>query len=436
MHNFVDVNALLPDTNIVYKPILEILLKQKILLETDVSDKLIWGLNPEKLFITTDVKQLCCDTCKHKLSIDSHNYQYALEMKCMRKECNGSYENYISEDSYYKLLFTNGDLQRVVAREHTGLLGRTVREKVENDFIKRKYNEPWKPNLLSATPTLEMGIDIGDLSSVVLCSVPPNGANYLQRIGRAGRTDGNAFNVTLANASNHDLYFYEEPNEIMQGSIDAPGVYIDASAILQRQFLAFCIDNWVSKENIQRQDFPDKLNTVLSSIDKGKKDKFPYTLFNFIEKNNQLLLESFFTLYENKLQENSKEKLESFVLGSDDTNSLVLVVLNRLELMLQEQKSLSSQISTLKKILKSHEVKEAKDKDHDDITKKIQSELEGLKSVLLLLRRKRTFEFFADEGLLPNYAFPESGVILKSVIYRRIDTKADESGGMYETYTY
>ena len=281
-----------------------------------------------------------------------------------------------------------------------------------------------------------MGIDIGDLSSVVLCSVPPNGANYLQRIGRAGRTDGNAFNVTLANASNHDLYFYEEPNEIMQGSIDAPGVYIDASAILQRQFLAFCIDNWVTKNSITNQELPHRLNTILNSVDKNQKDKFPYTLFEFIQKHTMQLLEDFFELYDSKLQDTSKEKLKAFVLGSDDSNSLVLLVLNRLELILQEQKSLSSQISKLKKVLKKHEAKEAKDKDHEEISKKIKSELDGLKSVLFLLKRKKTFEFFADEGLLPNYAFPESGVILKSVIYRRKDTKSDDNGGKYDTYTY
>ena len=436
MHNFVDKNPLLPDSTIVYQPIIEALKKHKVLIETDVQDKLIWGLNPEKLFITTDINELICDTCNHKLSVNTSNYNHALGMKCMRKECSGSYDNYISEESYYKLLYAHGDLQRVVAREHTGLLGRAVREKVENDFIKRKPNEPWKPNLLSATPTLEMGIDIGDLSSVVLCSVPPNGANYLQRIGRAGRTDGNAFNVTLANASNHDLYFYEEPNEIMQGSIDAPGVYIDASAILQRQFLAFCIDNWVSKNSITNQELPHRLNTVLNSVDKSQKDKFPYTLFDFIQSNKEQLLKSFFELYEDKLQDTSREKLKDFVFGNDDTNSLVLLVLNRLELILQEQKSLLNQISSLKKTLKKHEAKEAKDKDHEDKSKKIQSELDGLKSVLLLLKRKKTFEFFADEGLLPNYAFPESGVILKSVIYRRKDTRADESGGKYDTFTY
>ncbi len=335
-----------------------------------------------------------------------------------------------------KLLYTDGDLQRVVAREHTGLLNRGDREKVENDFINRKSTEPWKTNLLSATPTLEMGIDIGDLSSVVLCSVPPNGANYLQRIGRAGRSDGNAFNATIANASNHDLYFYEEPNEIMQGSIDAPGVYIDASAILQRQFLAFCIDSWVSDENIKPQELPHRLSKVLTNINKNENNKFPYTLFQYIETNRTNLLNDFFTLYEGKLQENSQKRLKEFVEGSDDSTGLVYLILNRLKLITQEQSSLSNQIKVLKKRLKEHKKQEAKDKNHEDITKEISSELSGLKSILGLLRKKRTFEFFADEGLLPNYAFPESGVILKSIIYRRKENVADESGSKYEKYTY
>ncbi|MGU0162007.1 helicase-related protein [Escherichia coli] len=43
-----------------------------------------------------------------------------------------------------------------------------------------------------------MGIDVGNISTVLLCSVPPAQANYLQRIGRAGRKDGNALNITVA----------------------------------------------------------------------------------------------------------------------------------------------------------------------------------------------------------------------------------------------
>ena len=46
--------------------------------------------------------------------------------------------------------------------------------------------DPGAPNVLVATPTLEMGIDIGDLSTVLLASLPRTVASYLQRVGRAG----------------------------------------------------------------------------------------------------------------------------------------------------------------------------------------------------------------------------------------------------------
>jgi len=88
-------------------------------------------------------------------------------------------------------------VERVFAAEHTGLLERKVREQVEQGFLFQ--TKPGDPNLISCTPTLEMGINIGDLSSLALCSVPPKPSNYLQRAGRAGRVDGNAFVMTVAN---------------------------------------------------------------------------------------------------------------------------------------------------------------------------------------------------------------------------------------------
>lgn len=435
-HNFVDNALLVPDTLQLYRLIFGVLIKAKLLLEKEVKDSSVWMINPQKLYISNDVGVVRCSKCKHRLSLVSKQKQSAIGGCCLRKECVGHYEEYVIKEDYYKLLYSHGDLQRVVAREHTGLLKREDREKVENEFIGRKEHESWKTNLLSATPTLEMGIDIGDLSSVMLCSVPPNGANYLQRIGRAGRNDGNAFNATLANATPHDLYFYSDPNEIMQGAIEAPGVYIDASAILQRQFLAFCIDSWVTKKNIRHNELPTRLKFVLSSIKNKKKDKFPYILFDFIENDKETLLNDFFGLYEEKLQENSKEKLRNFVEGNDDSHNLIGRILNRLELIIQEEQSLSRQISTLRKKIKSYIEKEAKELNHEEILREMRSEYDGLRSVRRLITGKMTFEFFADEGLLPNYAFPESGVLLKSVIYRKRDTRADENGKRYDTYTY
>src|SRR5690606_27583358 len=140
---------------------------------------------------------------------------------------------------FYRELYLAADVQRIQAREHTGLLDRATREQVEADF------KSGKVNVLSATPTLEMGIDIGDLSAVLMCSVPPAQANYLQRAGRAGRKTGNAFMGTVAAGRPHDLYFWASPREMLAGHVDSPGVFLNASAVLERQLAAFSFDNWV-----------------------------------------------------------------------------------------------------------------------------------------------------------------------------------------------
>ena len=128
--------------------------------------------------------------------------------------------------------FRSGRLERVFAHEHTGLLERNKREVLEQRYI--KGGGVAAPNLLSCTPTLEMGINVGDLSSVVLCSVPPTLSYYLQRIGRAGRKNGNAFNMVVAQGQPHDLYFYQDPKAMMAGEVTPPGTYLRAPAVLER----------------------------------------------------------------------------------------------------------------------------------------------------------------------------------------------------------
>ncbi|MCZ9344802.1 hypothetical protein NGM37_44350, partial [Streptomyces sp. TRM76130] len=71
---------------------------------------------------------------------------------------------------YYRRLYRETGAYTVVTAEHTGALTRKERETVEAEF--RRGTHYTDPNVLSCTPTLELGIDIGALSAVVLASLP------------------------------------------------------------------------------------------------------------------------------------------------------------------------------------------------------------------------------------------------------------------------
>jgi DEAD/DEAH box helicase domain-containing protein len=164
--------------------------------------------------------------------VSAENAHLWEDAPCLRKNCNGKL--HVQEGAklgYFGKLYSGGDIVRISAKEHTGLLERDDREELERVFKRGgAEHKPWDINVLSCTPTLEMGIDIGDLSSVILCSVPPGQAQYLQRTGRAGRKDGNALNIAVANARPHDLYFYADPMEMMAGNVEPPKIFLQASA--------------------------------------------------------------------------------------------------------------------------------------------------------------------------------------------------------------
>ncbi|WP_018638291.1 DEAD/DEAH box helicase [Parafrankia elaeagni] len=141
---------------------------------------------------------------------------------------------------YYRHLYRRAGTYQVITAEHTGLLSRPQRERVEAAF---KRGDGFRdPNVLSCTPTLEMGIDIGDLSAVVLAALPRRPANYAQQIGRAGRRTGNAFLLTIPERSRRDLYFLDQPRDMIDGLIVPPGCYLSAIEILRRQYLAHLLD--------------------------------------------------------------------------------------------------------------------------------------------------------------------------------------------------
>jgi DEAD/DEAH box helicase domain-containing protein len=414
------------------------LIKGGILHERQQGGSRIWGIRPEVLCITRDVAQMQCGDCGHKMSVAVQDLDAWTGAPCLRTSCLGSYGLLSDTPDYYGRLYLHGDIERLFTKEHTGLLDRDTRERVEREFKTANHErKPWYPNLLSCTPTLEMGIDIGDLSATIQCSVPPAPTNYLQRIGRAGRKNGNALNLTLSSIRPHDLYFFADPLQMIAGKIEPPGVFLDAAAVLERQFTAFCFDRWV-KKGVGQSDLPRKMGIILDSIIGKKQNHFPWTLLNFVELNQTVLFDDFQKLFKNpSLSLLAVTHLSGFIKGDSDKDdgSLGFKIIRGLTRLSEERKSLSTRIRKLRKDITDKEANPAKSKDHEDMLREMKQEKNGLQELVRNMNSKDVFNFFTDEGLLPNYAFPEQGVTLHSIIYRYKKEVADGEK-KYDTTSY
>lgn len=387
------------------------------------------GLNPATLFLVTDVSILRSSQGKRELTVPASIAPNLLGMPCMDAP-QEDYAEIRSETHWLARRYSSGDLRRVIAAEHTGLLGREEREALEIRF-KSRAPQPWYENLLSATPTLEMGVDIGDLSSVLLCSVPPNQASFLQRIGRAGRRDGNAFSATLADgASPHDLYFFEDTEEMLVGDVTPPGIFLKAAEVLRRQLFAFCLDDWVGS-GIPADALPDKTSKVLDAVAAKEDRRFPFTFLGHVLKHETNLLKGFIGLLAEDADDNVAQRLEEFMSGNgnDDAPSLRVRLLKLLEEMEDERagyRKRAEQIGSKIKALEKQPQDEATKLEID----KFKRERQKVQELAKEINQRELLNTLTDAGLIPNYAFPEAGVQLKSVLWRkRTEDDPPESPG-------
>jgi ATP-dependent helicase YprA (DUF1998 family) len=95
-------------------------------------------------------------------------------------------------------------------------LGTTPKQKRRN--IEYLFKEGKHPNFLSSGPTMEVGVDIGALDSLLLFGTPPNMNAYLQRVGRAGRRSKSALVHSVSQRNPIDYYYYEQPVDLIDTS--------------------------------------------------------------------------------------------------------------------------------------------------------------------------------------------------------------------------
>ena len=416
--------------------IIRTLVEADCLIELSAGNSTGWAIRRTAIQVSHEASHLRCSCCGDRQSVLSPQSNLWEGMPCLVRHCSGHYSR-VEQGGLplYQHLYGNGDVQRIVAREHTGLLPRVDRERIEKQFI--NHASCRDTNLLSATSTLEMGINIGDLSTVLLASVPPEPSNYLQRIGRAGRRDGKALVGTVVNSTAHDLYFYSEPKAMLQGEVSPPGCYLDAAAILKRQLIAYSIDCWV-QSGIGEEALPKKLKTALDAVDRSKEQPqqghFPFTWLAWTETNRADLLQRFLALFAGELEVTSEQTLKAVLLPTSENSDAVhstpfaQELLARFQELSAERRRLKNEAAKLQKRYRERcsrpdeSLSEQEREDKDSIRREQIAFTELRKQ----LENRQLLEVLTDEGFLPNYAFPEAGVTLKSVLWRRTNNR---SGG-------
>lgn len=161
--------------------------------------------------------------------------------------------SYYSQLAKYAVMERYPDPFPLRALEHTAQISLVDAMARERYFQRQFINtgpEPEDPNehrvdILSVTTTMEMGIDIGDLSSVGLHNTPPTVANYQQRAGRAGRRgDALALVLTYARDRSHDQYYFGRPRDIISGQVRIPVLHLENQLIAKRHIRALVLQRF------------------------------------------------------------------------------------------------------------------------------------------------------------------------------------------------
>lgn len=129
--------------------------------------------------------------------------------------------------------------------EHSAQQNDTRLKELESQFERSEIN------ILNCSTTMEMGVDIGGISAVVMNNVPPSPANYLQRAGRAGRRkEAQSMALTICSPSPIGLNVMSNPSWALDHKIAPPSLSFNSQMVVERHMNAFFLGKFVQTSEL------------------------------------------------------------------------------------------------------------------------------------------------------------------------------------------
>jgi hypothetical protein len=175
---------------------------------------------------------------------------------CSRPGCEGHFVAWngpLEDNNLNALLIAAQHAPPLKPAEHSAAVSDDRREEIEVGF----QRTPPAYNVLVCTPTLELGVNIGDLEAVTMRNVPPSPANYAQRAGRTGRQSRMGMVVGFARNTPHDGYFFDHPEEVIVGAIPPPRFNLGNLQAVARHIRSLVLEE-------ARLDFPSNLESYIN----------------------------------------------------------------------------------------------------------------------------------------------------------------------------
>lgn len=349
-------------------------------------------LNPQHIRIqavTNSINHVC-----QKCSSVSHMQKILL---CVGAKCSTT-KPVDFKTNYFRNIYTKplGQSIKIHAEEHSGQLDGVTRKNLESRF--RRGEEV---NVLVCTPTMELGIDIGDLSAIYMRNVSPSPSNYAQRAGRAGRKNQPSVITTFCGIGlargPHDQYFFRYPNKIISGNISIPRFLLNNKNLVVSHIHSIVLQSIQMKFDNGFGGILDIEDENLSMLEDVKTD-----LLRTIKINESKILNAVKLAFSRDI-ENFGWLDDAFI--ANEIRSFVIKLEFTFDYWRKEYESLQHEHLDLsakqrkKKFLKQDSNRMA------SISMKLENMREGEKDFY-------TYRYLASKGFLPNYGFPSSTMTL------------------------